>query len=97
MRYDFSRWSLSLIDDFAMDSEYMYHAESIWQEYVHPDDIKAFKEAVDAVLSGTAELKPFLYRARLADGTYILLATRGFVLSDSNGEPEYFGGIMIPQ
>lgn len=29
MKYDFSRWSLSLIDDFGMDSEYMYHAEQI--------------------------------------------------------------------
>ncbi|MBQ8666576.1 MAG: PAS domain-containing protein [Lachnospiraceae bacterium] len=97
MKYDFSRWSLTLIDDFGMDSEYMYHAEQIWQNYVHPDDISTYKEAVDAVLCGSAEVHPIYYRARRADGTYVLLATRGFVLSDTNGDPEYFGGIIIPQ
>ena len=95
MKYDFSRWSLSLIDDFGIESEYMYHAEKIWQEYIHPDDMSAFKEAVDAVLSGSAEVIPVVYRARKKDGTYVLLTTRGFVLSDKDGNPDYFGGIMI--
>ena len=97
MKYDFSRWSLSLIDDFGMDSEYMYHADQIWLDYVHPDDIEAYRKAVDAVLCGNAEVHRIFYRARRADGTYVLLTTRGFVLCDSNGEPEYFGGIIIQQ
>ena len=95
MKYDFSRWSLSLIDDFGMESEYMYHADKIWQEYIHPDDLSAYKEAVDAVLSGDAEVRPVVYRARKKDGTYVLLSTRGFVLSDKDGNPDYFGGIII--
>ena len=95
MKYDFSRWSLSLIDDFGMESEYMYHADKIWQEYIHPDDLSAYKEAVDAVLSGDAEVRPVVYRARKKDGTYVLLSTRGFVLSDRDGNPDYFGGIII--
>ena len=97
MRYDFSRWSLSLVDDFNLDAEYMYHAENIWIDYVHPDDMETYKKAVEAVLCGNAEVRPICYRARKADGNYILLRTRGFVLSDSNGDPEYFGGIIIPQ
>ncbi len=97
MKYDFSRWSLSLIDDFGMESEYMYHADQIWQDYVHPDDIPAYREAVDAVLCGNAEVHQVFYRARKADGNYVLLTTRGFVLSDADGEPEYFGGIIIQQ
>ena len=95
MKYDFSRWSLSLIDDFGMESEYMYYADKIWQEYIHPDDLSAYKEAVDAVLSGDAEVRPVVYRARKKDGTYVLLSTRGFVLSDRDGNPDYFGGIII--
>lgn len=97
MKYDYSRWSLSLIDDFGLKSEYMYHADSIWLDYVHPDDIKVYKEAVEAVLRGNAEVLPICYRARKANGKYILLATRGFVLSDKEGNPDYFGGIIIPQ
>ena len=97
MRYDFSRWSLPLINDFDMESEYMYHADQIWENYVHPDDIKAYKDAVDAVLNGNAEVKSIYYRARKPDGSYVALTTRGFVLCDSDGKPEYFGGIIIPQ
>ena len=95
MRYDFSRWSLTLVDDFALDSEYLYHADRMWQDYIHPDDIKAYRAAVDAVLNGTSDLRPIHYRARRKDGTYVLLTTKGFVLCDSSGRPEYFGGIII--
>ena len=75
----------------------MYHADSIWLDYVHPDDIEVYKDAVEAVLRGNAELRPIYYRARNAKGEYVLLTTRGFVLSDKEGKPEYFGGIIIPQ
>ena len=97
MRYDFSRWSLTLVNDFGLSSEYMYHADLVWQDHIHPDDMKVYREAVDAVLSGTAELRALHYRARMADGTYAVCFTRGFVLSDSNGDPEYFGGIIITE
>lgn len=97
MRYDYSRWSVPLITDFGLESEYMYHAEQIWINYVHPDDAKAYKDAVEAVLCRNAELKSVYYRARKPDGTYVLLTTRGFVLCDKDGKPEYFGGILIKQ
>ncbi|MCR4786466.1 MAG: diguanylate cyclase [Lachnospiraceae bacterium] len=97
MRYDYSRWALSLIDDFGLRSEYMYHADNIWLDYIHPDDIDVYKEAVEAVLRGDAELRPIYYRAKKSNGKYVLLRTRGFVLNDLEGKPEYFGGIILPQ
>ena len=97
MRYDYSRWSLSLIDDFGLESEYMYHADRVWKDYIHPDDQQVYNDAVDAALCGDAELKQIFYRALKRDGTYALLTTRAFVLSDSNGDPEYFGGIILQQ
>jgi diguanylate cyclase (GGDEF)-like protein len=97
MRYDFSRWSLPLVHDFNVSSEYMYHADSFLQECVHPDDVAIYRKAVDATLCGNAQVQPIRYRARLADGTYVLCYTRGFILSDSNGDPEYFGGVIITQ
>ena len=96
MRYDYSRWSLSLVDDFGMESEYMYHADKLWQEKIHPDDIVAYRKAVDAVLCDNVEMiHPLTYRARKKDGTYVVLTTRGFILSDGNGKSEYFGGVII--
>ena len=40
LRYDYSRWALSIIDDFGLKSEYMYHADKIWRDYIHPDDLE---------------------------------------------------------
>lgn len=75
----------------------MYHADKIWLEHIHPDGVEVYKAAVDAVLCGNAELRSIYYRARKADGTYTVITTKGFVLSDKDGNPEYFGGIMLPQ
>ena len=97
MRYDFSRWSISLVDDFNLKSEYMYHADRIWQNYVHPEDLQVYRKAVDTAICGNAQVTPIFYRARMADGTYVMLTTRAFILSDSDGNPNYFGGIIIPQ
>ena len=97
LKYDYSRWSLSLINDFGLDSEYMYHVERIWEDCIHPDDVGRYLEVVDAVLRSNSVLYSISYRARKADGTYVVLKPRGFVLNDENGEPEYFGGIIVPQ
>lgn len=97
MHYDYSRWSLSLVCDFGLDSTYMYKAGDIWAEHIHPDDLEAYKKAVDAAFDGTPEVHPIHYRARRPDGSYVVMSTRAFVLTDGDGQPEYFGGIMIPQ
>ncbi len=97
MKYDYARWSIPLVTDFGIRSEYMYHADKFWEERIHPDDIKAYREVVDEILCGNAEmLTPLTYRARKVDGTYVVLTTRGFILSDGNGKSDYFGGIIIP-
>ena len=95
MKYDYSRWSLPLIDDFGIASEYMYHADRIWFGHIHPDDKAAYREAVEAVFRGDGEVRQLRYRARRQDGKYVWITTRCFILSDSDGKPDYFGGIMI--
>jgi len=97
MRYDYSRWALSIIDDFGLKSEYMYQADKIWQDNIHPDDLEAYKKAIDLVFNGAAAVVPFVYRARKADGSYVAMSTRGFIMTGSDGIPDYFGGIMLPK
>ncbi len=63
MQYDFSRWSISLVDDFNLESEYMYHADRIWQNYVHPEDLQVYRKAVDTAICGNAQVTPIYYRA----------------------------------
>ena len=97
LKYNFSRWSLSALNDFGLPTAYMYNVEDLWRDYIHPEDVDKYVEAVKSVLEGTPVLYSITYRARKADGTYITLKPRGFILNDSNGVPDYFGGIMLPQ
>ena len=97
MRYDFSRWSLSLVDDFGFESEYMYQADNVMRERLHPDDVEIYNDAVETALRGSAKMMPIKYRARRKDGSYAVLSTRGFILHDEDGVPEYFGGIIISE
>ncbi|MCR5250106.1 MAG: diguanylate cyclase [Lachnospiraceae bacterium] len=95
LRYDYSRWSAVLADDYGFESEYMYHAGKIWQEYIHPDDLAKYKEIVDSIISGKGDPEDLKYRARRPDGTYMVLQPRAFVLCDDEGNPEYYGGMII--
>ncbi|MCR4792947.1 MAG: diguanylate cyclase [Lachnospiraceae bacterium] len=95
LRYDYSRWSAVLTDDYGFGSEYMYHAGKIWQEYVHPDDLAKYKSIVDSIIGGKGDPKDLNYRARRPDGSYVVLQPRAFVLCDDDGKPEYYGGIII--
>jgi hypothetical protein len=74
----------------------MYHADSIWSKFIHPDDAEACKKAAEGIFGENGGFEAFYYRARKADGSYVILSTRGFVLYDSKGKPEYFGGIIVP-
>ena len=63
--------------------------------YVHPDDLQAYREAIETTFHGSGSVIPLVYRARKADGSYVALSTRGFIMTGSDGIPDYSGGIMF--
>ncbi len=97
LRYDYSRWSISLVYDFGMPAEYMYHAGKEWYERIHPDERSEYREVIEAIISGSGDMKYMRYRAKRRDGLYVTIQPRAFILSDSEGNPEYFGGILVVQ
>lgn len=94
MDHDYSRWSVQAVEDFNLPDTYLYRAGDIWEQFVHPEDKQIYHDAVDLMFSGEGILKKIRYRARRADGEYITCSTKAFVLSDENGQPEYFGGVV---
>ena len=94
MRYDYSRWSKSLVETFNLPSEYMYEAGKIWEEHVHPDDRRAYSEGIEAIFSGLQEGHDIQYRARRPDGEYDMCTCRGIVIKGDNDKPVYFGGAI---
>ena len=95
LRYDFSRWSLPLVDDFGMPSEYMVDAGKLWEVHVHPEDIADYREVVNAVFETGTVVRNLHYRVFNRDGEYVECYNRAFILRDADGQPEYFGGIMV--
>ena len=69
----------------------------IWQNYIHPEYLQIKRKAVDTAKCGNTLAALIYYRARKADVTYVMLTTRAFIIGDSEGNPEHFGGIIIPK
>ncbi|MCR5848033.1 MAG: EAL domain-containing protein [Lachnospiraceae bacterium] len=94
MKYDFSRWSKTLVESFDLPSEYMYSAGTIWEEYIHPEDKQAYHDGLDAIFSGKQTGHDMQYRARRPDGEYDICTCQGLVILDEQGNPEFFGGAI---
>ncbi len=92
MKYDYSRWSKELVADFELPSEHMYCAGDIWEEHVHPDDRKTYCESIEAIFSGKRSEHDMQYRVLRPNGDCDLVTCRGVVITDSEGNPEYFAG-----
>lgn len=95
LRYDYSRWSRSAVETFGLPSEYMPGAGDIWLEHIHPEDRECYKKSIDAIFSGKDDGHDMQYRAQKPDGIYEVCTCRGIVMRDENGEPAYFGGVII--
>lgn len=94
MQSDLSRWSKNLVDYFNMEGEYMEGAGPKWMEHIHPDDRAAYLKDIEAVFSGTSNRHSCQYRAKNKYGDYVWLECKGSVISDDDGKPLVFAGIM---
>ena len=87
MKYDCTRWSLPMVEDFDFPSEYIYHTRKVFESIVHPDDLDIYRKAIDDVFTANPEVYKIWYRAKRYDGSYVNCTMRGFVLMDDDGEP----------
>ena len=94
MRYDYSRWDKILVETFDLPSEYMYAAGKLWEEHIHPDDRQGYIDGIDAIFKGEQKGHDIQYRAQLPNGEYVICTCRGLVITDTDGNPVYFGGAI---
>lgn len=92
MHTNISRWSAYAVRDFGLPGEYIYDANSIWIDYIHPDDRENYRRDIEAVFSGKKQTHNLSYRARTADGQYVLCTCNAHMLLDKNGSPDFFAG-----
>lgn len=89
-----SRWSQRAVDYFGLPDTYMFGADSIWEEHVHPEDRESYRLSIDKIFSGEATGHDMQYRALATNGSYVVCTCRGVVIRDEDGNPEYFGGAI---
>ncbi len=92
MRYDYSRWSERAVDYFGLPGKYMYRAGEIWSSHIHDDDREGFLKQISEIFAGNESGHDLQYRARRADGTFVVCTCKGIVLTNIDGENEYFVG-----
>ncbi|MBO6132881.1 MAG: EAL domain-containing protein [Lachnospiraceae bacterium] len=92
MKYNYSRWSKEAVEFFDMPGEYMYEAGYIWEHRIHKDDREAYRQSLDALFSGKDTKYDVQYRVMDRTGEYVACTSRGVVLKDTEGNPEYFAG-----
>ncbi|MBD5452390.1 MAG: EAL domain-containing protein [Lachnospiraceae bacterium] len=94
MQSDLSRWSKNTVDYFDLEGEYIENAGAKWMEHVHPDDRDLYLKDIEAVFSGASSRHSCQYRAKNKYNDYVWLECKGSVISDEDGRPLVFAGIM---
>ena len=89
---DYSRWSERAVDYFGLPSRYMDNAGAIWADHIHDDYKEMYNKQIEEIFAGEGNGHDMQYRARRADGTYVVCTCKGTVLRDINGEPDFFVG-----
>lgn len=92
MEYNYSRWSKNAVEIFGLPSEYMLAAGEIWEEHIHPEDRESYRKSIDDIFNGSNLGHDMQYRAKKANGEYVLCTCRGVVIKNKFGIPKYFGG-----
>jgi PAS domain S-box-containing protein len=84
----------------ALERMFGYPAHQVtdgawWEERVHPDDKERVVSGVLKVLNGLGETWSEEYRFRRADGTYVAVVDRAFLVRDTRGKPVRAIGSMM--
>ena len=89
---DQSHWSHNAIQDFGLPSGTIYQMDKIWSQHIHPDDVDAWRQDIEEVMSGKKHHHNMRYRALDASGRYTTVTCSGIRLDGSDNEPTLFAG-----
>lgn len=91
---DDSLWSSNAVHDFGLPAERVHKMGEVWSQHIHPDDLDAWTEDIDAVFSGKRHHHNLRYRAKNADGEYVMVTCTGVRLDgDADAHTLFVGSI----
>ncbi len=92
--HDESLWSSNAVRDFGLPTGHMSHAGDIWVEHIHPDDRAGYVAEISRLFAGDTHRHSMQYRARDAQGNYVVCECRGFRLDAEGASPALFVGTI---
>ncbi len=88
-------WSEGFYTQFGFKSGKEVNTRGFWEAHLHPEDAR---RVIDGLTAFIGQKKRGLwleeYRFRKANGKYVLISNRGFLIFDKNGQPVRMVGSM---
>lgn len=88
------KYSYKMRLDFGLPSQELEDAIAFWRKKIHPEDVELFLHNNQAIADGSIDRHTIVYRAKNIKGEWNHLMCRGYMVRDSEGKPDLFGGII---
>lgn len=84
---DQSHWSQNAVQDFGLPAGNVHQMDKVWSQHIHPDDIDAWRQDIEAVMSGKKRRHSMSYRARMQAADTLLSRAPASVLTATKVSP----------
>jgi len=91
---DSVQWSDSVEQVLGSGQASLGHDSEAWLEHIHPEDRDRVREKLQRVLGSREERWQDEYRLRRADGTFAIVADRGYIVRDASGRALRMAGAL---
>lgn len=91
------RYPPAMVEEFGLPGEIVENAAALWSELIHPHDERGFLESNQEIADGRVDYHDIEYRAKNKKGEWIWLRCRGRMITNQEGEPYLFAGMITNQ
>lgn len=88
------RYPESMVNEFGLPGQVVENAAAFWSDLIYPEDMAYFLTSNQEIADGRANSHTIEYRARNIHGEWIWLRCRGNMITDQDGLPDLFAGII---
>lgn len=91
------RYPPAMVEEFGLPGEVVENAAAFWGSLIHPHDERGFLTSNQEIADGRTNYHDIEYRARNVKGEWIWLRCRGRMITNEEGEPYLFAGMITNQ